>query len=385
MFRMAVGHSDDVDPDDAIATAIDQCRSGLGGLSPRAIVVVASFPSFRPTMLAAVSAAFPGAAIVGATSAAEISSAEGFREDSVSVTAFASDVVDVTVGLGRGLETDLETACRVAVAEALEATEQPPRVCVVLTEAFVVDAQRTIDALAAALPDDVVILGGGSARDRVREIRPTFQFRGNEVADDGVAILLFSGPLAVSVAIGTGWRTIGRRGVVTRARSGIIETIDDRPALEFVSRLITPGPGLAANPLAVFEGPGDAFYLRTMLPIPDPPGAVLIMGSVREGLEVQLTTATTDEILAGAKASIADALAGFPAAATPEGALVFSCALRKSLLGSRTQVEAKLVRAALGVDVPVAGMYCFGEIGPVGEAGGSRILNETFVTLLLGT
>jgi hypothetical protein len=35
--------------------------------------------------------------------------------------------------------------------------------------------------------------------------------------------------------------------------------------------------------------------------------------------------------------------------------------------------------------VPVTGLYCFGEIGPVRGAGGSRILNETFVTLLLGT
>ena len=32
MFTMAVGQGDDVDPSEAIATAIDQCRATLGGL-----------------------------------------------------------------------------------------------------------------------------------------------------------------------------------------------------------------------------------------------------------------------------------------------------------------------------------------------------------------
>jgi hypothetical protein len=38
MLTMAVGHSDDIDPARAISEAIDQCRSGLGGLTPQAAV-----------------------------------------------------------------------------------------------------------------------------------------------------------------------------------------------------------------------------------------------------------------------------------------------------------------------------------------------------------
>jgi hypothetical protein len=108
------------------------------------------------------------------------------------------------------------------------------------------------------------------------------------------------------------------------------------------------------------------------------------MGTIPEGNEVQLTTANTDEILAGARSSVARALEGFPTGATPEAALVFSCAVRKALLGSRTRVESELVRSVLGPSIPVAGLYCYGEIGPIGDSG-SRVLNETFVTLLLGT
>lgn len=378
---MAVGHSDDVDPDDAIADAIEQCRSGLGGLSPQAAILVAAYESFRPATLDAVQRAFPGTAIVGATSAAEISSVGGYQEDSVSLTAFASDVVDVTVGFATGLGTDLEGACRAVAAQALAATELAPVACVVLTATFIADPQRTIDALAAALPDGVVILGGGSARETFRDVGQTLQFGRGEVSDDGIAVVLFSGPVAISTAVGTGWTTIGRRGTVTRSGEGRIDEIDGQPALAFVSRYVDdPGPGLT---LAVFEDSSDDFYLRTMLP--SPATALNIMGSVREGLQVQLTTAGTDGILAGARSSVEQALERFPATASPEAALIFSCAGRRALLGSKTRVETELVRSVLGSAVPVAGLYCYGEIGPFRDAPGSRLLNETLVTLLLGT
>lgn len=386
MLKMAVGHSDDVDPVDAIAEAIEQCRTALDGLTPQAAVLVVAFESFEPSMLAAVERAFPGTALIGATSAAEISSAGGFREDSVWLTAFASDLVDITVGFARGLGTDVEEAGRTAAIQAMAGTTLDPKVCVVLAEQFVTDPQRTIDSLAATLPDGVVIVGGGSGRGRTDEMRPTYQFGGGEIADDGLAILLFSGPIAVSTAVGTGWKTIGRRGTVTGSGTGMIEGIDGRPAAEFVSRYVGElGAGLAGTPLAVFEHADDEFYLRTMMPWSGETSGLAIMGSIPEGLEVQLTTANTDEILAGARASATMALEAFPAGATPEAALVFSCAVRRALLGSKTHVEWDLVRSVLGGSVPVAGLYCYGEIGAVGDDGSSRVLNETFVTLLLGT
>jgi hypothetical protein len=33
----------------------------------------------------------------------------------------------------------------------------------------------------------------------------------------------------------------------------------------------------------------------------------------------------------------------------------------------------------------IAGMYCMGEVAPTGAEPGSHFLNETFVTLLLGS
>src|SRR4051812_39060354 len=100
MFTMAVGQGDDVDPADAISTAIDQCRNALDGRAPQAGILFSAFDSFDPSILAAVGHAFPTATVIGATSAAEISSVNGYLEDSITLALFASGTVGVTAGRG---------------------------------------------------------------------------------------------------------------------------------------------------------------------------------------------------------------------------------------------------------------------------------------------
>jgi len=76
------------------------------------------------------------------------------------------------------------------------------------------------------------------------------------------------------------------------------------------------------------------------------------------GATVQLTTANTDEILAGTRDALARAAAEFPGGSQPEAALIFSCSVRKFLLGSRTRVEAEMAssdpsgEAAMAVPPP---------------------------------
>jgi hypothetical protein len=370
---------------DAIATVIDQCRTALGGLTPQAGILFSAFDSFDPAIIGAVRDAFPGVAVMGSTSAAEISS-DGYEEDSITLSLFASDTVDVTAGLGSGLGDDVDAACRAAAQQALSGTQREPKVCIVLTETFVVDPQLTLDAMARALPDGVVIVGGTSSRRDFVTITPTYQFCNDVVARDGVAILLFSGPVIHSTAVGTGWRTIGVTGTVTRSDYGRLHEIDGRPAVDFLARYLdATGPASYGNPLAVVEHDGDASYLRAIQGSDPASGSVILAGSIPVGATVQLTTADIEDILSGTRDALARATAEFPAGSEPEAALIFSCSVRKFLLGSRTRVEAELARSALGPTMPFAGLYCYGEIGPVRGAATSRFLNETFVTLLLGT
>jgi hypothetical protein len=384
---MAVGNSDDVDPLDAIGAAIEECRAGLNGIEPQAGILFAAWDSFEPAVIREVLEAFPGIQLVGSTSAAEVSTTNGYREDSITLALFASDTVDVTVGLGAGVAEDVGKACRAAVDQAMAGTTRDATLCIILTEGLLGDPQKILDGMAAALPAGVAVVGGASAqRDFTPNSAPGYQFRGDEIVQNGIALLLFSGPLAFSTAVGTGWRTLGAVGTVTASERGSVREIDGRPASEFLSRYIdASGPAAFGNPLAVVEAGGTSSYLRAIQGSDPDSGSVLLTGEVPVGATVQLTTADTDDILAGTKAALAQAVAEFPSGAKPEAALIFSCAIRQYLLGSRTEVEAEMARSEYGTSFPLAGLYCYGEIGPIEGAKNSRFFQETFVTLLLGT
>ncbi len=295
----------------------------------------------------------------------------------------------MVVGLGRGLVADCHAAARQAVAEALAKTPLPPRLCIVLSTIGGVEASVILGALRAALGPGVPILGGGAAPgDPSAEAdgASSREFAGDVLTGDALAIMLFAGPLAFSFGVETGWRGVGPRATITRASDARVLDIDGRPALEFYERYVGDGAPPIANPLAVFEEAGsERFYLRTPMTYDRDEGSIAFFGAIPEGATVQLTMAGTDQIFDGARASFADALAGFPEGARPDGALLFSCATRKFLLGTRAGREIELAREVLGEAVPIGGFYCMGEIAPMASGDGTRFHNATMVSVLLGS
>ena len=386
MLTMAVGHSDDVDPELAIAAAIEQCRATLGDQAPGAAILFVACDSFDPALIGAVRQAFPGIDVMGSTSAAEMSSVAGFQEDSIALAVFASDDVDIGAGIGIDIDDDPVGACRLALAQASARLTSAPKVCIVLTEGL--NGQRVAEALRDALPPGVLLIGGAAGRHELDQSLPTYQFCNEQVATDGVAIMLLAGHVTYSTAVGTGWRVLGPRGVVTRSDYGVIHQIDGRPARDWVGDYLdVDSAGTAAgNPLAIQDAGSDNWYLRVVLAA-DESGGIRLPGGVPVGATVQLTTTTPDEMLRATADALERARAAFPADATPAAALVFSCAVRKYMLGSKTAREVAAARQLLPDSLPIAGMYCIGEIAPTGASRGapSHFLNETFVTLLLGS
>lgn len=389
MFRMAVGHSDDVDLVSALETAFAQCDAGLAGATPKAGLLMSAWGVDHQSVIDQVRARYPGIELAGSSSAGEMSSVLGYREDSVALALFSSDEIDIVAGLGRNLVADHRAAAREAVAQATAKTRLPPRLCVVMSTIGGVEAGVILDALRAALGPGVPIVGGGAApRDPSAEAdgASSREFAGDVLTGDALTILLFAGPLAFSFGVQTGWNGVGPRATITRTSDAGVLEIDGRPALEFYERYVGDGPPPVANPLAIFEeADSDRFYLRTPMTYDRELGSIAFFGAVPEGATVQLTMAGTDQIFEGAKASFADALAGFPGGARPDGALLFSCATRKFLLGTRAGREIELAGEVLGDAVPIGGFYCMGEIAPMGSADGTRFHNATMVSVLLGS
>jgi hypothetical protein len=181
---------------------------------------------------------------------------------------------------------------------------------------------------------------------------------------------------------------MGEPGLVTRSEVSLVHEIDGRPAIEFyrdrVGENASPG---AETPLAILDDDGAIAYLRaTLPPFVQESGAINYFGDVREGSMVQITVVDRTSILDGCRASVEKAFSDYPHGKTPAAALMFSCAARRIMLGTRTGEEVRIAGSVIGSQIPICGFYGYGEIGPRDSRDPiSRYHNETFVTLIFGT
>jgi len=386
VFFSVIGHSDDIDADGALAQLLEQCTTALGDRTPQAGLMFAGHEMDHAVLLGGVCDAWPGIELIGCTTDGEISSRLGFRQDSVVLVLFGSDVIEFAAGIAQGLGGDVMDACSRAIDMARRTVTQEPTICLALPESLTASGQAVVEALSDLLGGDVPVFGATSGDGY--QLSKTYQFCGRDVYSDSVPVLLLSGPLVYSAAVESGWAPLGEPGVVTRSDSTLLYEIDGRPAMEFFRRFLGPGGAPTPEfPLAILDENGDVECLRTALSeYQDDTGAITFLSEVREGARVQITTADRAAILEGCSASVKTAFADYPHGKTPQVALVFSCCCRRLLLGTRTREEIGIVESVLGPDFPVVGFYGYGEIGPPDSSDRvSKYHNETFVSLILGT
>ena len=387
MLKMAVGHTEELDADLAAAEILDQCEAAMDGLEPQAGLLLASHDLDLEDFLALVRLKYPDIELIGCTTLAPMSSAADFAEGSTILTLFASDVVEFSSGLGRGVTSGVEHAAADAVGAASAKTDKEIALCIATPSIEGVDPTSVTDELGKVLGSGVPVWGGGAVPDLPISTPWVggVQFFGDEILTDSMPVLLLSGPLKVSMGVDHGWQGVGREAVVTRAKGDRVYEIDNEPVVDFYRHYLgNTVPGIA-NPLAVYDDNSQRYFLRAPMMYDEEEGAATFLGSVPEGATVHISMASTDQILDGSDASLNEALGRYPETFRPEGALIASCAVRNLLLGTRTADELLRIRTGLGMDVPVAGFYAFGEISPLGGDSSPKFHNETCVTVLLGT
>ena len=379
MFKIAVGGSDDPETIDAIDEAIESCEAQLEGATPTGGLVFVAIEYDLAVAGEAVRRKWPGIQIIGGTTDGEIASPDGFAEDSVSLTLFASDDVKFTAVAGGGSNADPAEAGREAGRLAKEACEDNPVLAITVPEGLGTDITQIVGGLKEVLGAEFPIVGG-AAGDQL-QFAGTFQLCNDTTTSNTVPLLILSGNLKYSVAVSTGWVPMGRRVPVTKAEGTELIEIDNQPAYEFY-RDYLQGQSVFF-PLAAWLPDEEQFYLSTPQSFDKEAGTVTLLNSIPEGVEVQLAQATREEILSGARDSIKRAVDDF-GDQKPDGALLFSCAGRRASLGTRTNEEFKNLKGLIDDDVPVAGFYSYGEIGPMTYGKATRTHNYTLVTVLLG-
>ncbi len=388
MLKVVVGHSNDPAAQDAAKDVIAQCQVALDGHMPQAGVVFAAIDFEHEEILDTILTVFPGLALVGCTTDGEMSSELAFQQDSLVLMLFCSDTVQIGAGIGRHLSTDPQRAAEQAIATAREshpssARHPEPALCLAFPESLTLDSAAIVASLQHALGETVPLLGG-FAGDQAHFQR-CYQFYGREVLTDALPILLFYGDLKVSHGVAHGWTPVGTKGEITQAEDHFLREIDHKPALDFYRYYMNDLVPSTEFPLAIFEeGAGEHYYLRVSIGYDLETGTIKAIPHWPQKARVQLAQGSRDDILGGAITSFQQALSRYPGQQV-DAALIFSCCVRRNLLGTRTKLEYELAQQGFEQGLSVAGFYTYGEIAALAPNTPAKAHHASFVTLLLGT
>ncbi len=136
--------------------------------------------------------------------------------------------------------------------------------------------------------------------------------------------------------------------------------------------------------MAVYEDNGSDFFIRSPEGHDEVEGSILFSGPIDQGKTVQLTEVTRERLLKDTRDSVKTLVQSMQQSWQPDAALVFSCAGRKHILGTRTKEELQILENLLPSHLPIYGFYLFGELCPLKYTNTSRLHNCTMVTLLIG-
>ncbi len=229
VFRMAVGHSDDVDAQDAVEAVVAQCEEALGGVRPKAGLLFSTYDTD------------PRPCIGGHPEQHSRTSSSSVRRPSGRCPRCSASAMTPSPwlcspptpstsprGWARGVSAD--AGDRGEPMRSVRRWARPTRSLVCASRRRASrgdDPSSLLQEIRREIGHAVPVLGGGSGP-RTEPGEPTqgVSVLQRLVLQDAAPVLLFSGPLRYAFGIDTGWQPVGRKGSVTDAGGGTIR--DDR-------------------------------------------------------------------------------------------------------------------------------------------------------------
>lgn len=250
----------------------------------------------------------------------------------------------------------------------VSADDQPS--FILLVDPYSVNAVHVLERLERAYPSRPVFGGQTSAAEAPGQSRLLFD---GQCLRHGAVGIAFTGDVRVDGAVSQGCRPIARHLVITRADKNVIHELGGRAAVRVLEEILRECPredmalltrpggllvGRAVNEAKPSFDRGD-FVIRNLVGLDQESGTIAINDLVKPGQTVQFHVRDARS----ASEDLRTTLDGLPP--SPAGALLFTCNGRGRRMFSSPHHDAHALSDARGA-MPVAGMFCAGEIGPVG-------------------
>jgi len=299
-------------------------------------------------------AAFPGAVLLGCSTAGEIRGA-GVSDGSLAVTAARFGSTELRAAKARVAHIGDSLAAGAALARELEGRDLIH--VFALTDGLGVNGSEFARGLHEALPAGVGVTGGLAA-DGSDFKRTLVALNGPPESGIAAAVGFYGSSLRVGYGSVGGWDPFGVEWLVTRSQGSVLYELDGHSALElYKTYLGEHAQGLPATgllfPLSVRSPNVSRSVVRTLL-------------AVVEGAE----HAARDAALVLGRGK-------------PQLAILISCVGRKLVLRQRIEEEVEAVRDVLGPGAAITGYYSYGELAPSVAFAPCELHNQTMTVTSL--
>lgn len=366
-MRIGVGISTAADAWKAAAEATAHARDELAGEAPSLAVLLASrsHADEAADLLEAVQETAEPPALIGCVAQAIVAGRHELEDESAVAVWLASALPAETFHL------DFVRTGSGAVLTGYRFDRTAHDLYLLLPDPYTFPSNLLIEHLNSDRPGTTVVGGvvsGGLAPGNTR------LFCDRNVLHSGLVGVRLPGAHAVPI-VSQGCRPIGNPYIVTGASGAVITELGGRPPLLRLREIVEGMPreeqklvneglqiGIVVDEHLAAPGQGD-FMIRGLLGADPSSGAIEIGEAVEVGATVQFQVrdaAAADKDLCLA---VQRAVAGLPG--RPVGALLFTCNGRGRRMFGVADHDASTIEEMLG-DIPLAGFFAAGEIGPIG-------------------
>jgi hypothetical protein len=378
--KAGVGTSHHHNPDVAGREAAEQALEMAGIVEPDFVFMFASIGYDQRSLVRAVRETTGGALLTGCSAEGTIDGENADETNfSVVVTAISSEELQWSNGLAKGLNADSRAVGQRVAQDLLPHLSTDTIGLFVFPDGLIDYLDDFFAGLEGNLPSERFLpIWGGGAGNNFNLEEPTYQYCDDEVVSGGVSYALLSGKAQASWAISHGMVPIGGEREVTRSQGNVIYEIDGKPAIDVLKEYL-PEHALiedrdwmpyAISLALIFEAPSymkdEEYVVRGVPGVRMADGSITVQTEVPEGTSVWFSSRDKekistkfDQMAAQIKEQLGDE--------KPKLVFQFECLTRGKLL-FRDQEKQELLRRfrqSVDPDVPWAGFYTIGEIGPV--------------------
>lgn len=287
----------------------------------------------------------------------------------VAVLAFQSDNITFETGFISHLDLqDMREAGQAFGQNAVTDFGQQNRKAFLF---FIDGLLNNISSLAMGLKDKLgqafPIIGAGSSDDF--HFHRTYQYQNEKILSAGAAGVILGGRPIMAMSCKHGWKPLGKPRTVNRSQGHIIKTIDGKSALSLYRdyfdqdadtlRLNRLGQINIRYPLGIQRGSQQEYLLRNVVQVLDDE-SIVCQDNIKPDETVHIMIGNKETCLQAAEESAYEVREQL-GTKKPSVILIFESLFRYKLLRRSALQEIRLIQKIVGENIPVFGMYSYGE------------------------